>query len=250
MTPPFKYSFEMSDRSRGARFLAAFNDIENHLRSLFNAERHTPVSELIRMSRRRLSLTQSQLSSLEAHRELRNAISHERDYDGEPIADPVEAVVADIERLREQIIDPPRVLSVIAAGNVKIAEASDPIDSALKLVRDHDFSQIPIYEEGAYKGLLTTNAVARWLAAQLIEFDGLVERATVKEVLAFAESHEVAKFVPRNLSLMRAVHELAEGGVNGQPLAALIVTDAGNPSQSPLAVIVAEDAFTFRNLLG
>lgn len=48
---------------------------------------------------------------------LRNAISHGRFYDDRPIAEPVQAVMAEIERLRDQITAPPKALAILGSRN-------------------------------------------------------------------------------------------------------------------------------------
>ena len=38
---------------------------------------------------------------------------------------------------------------------------------AFNVIKDKDFSQIPIYDEGRFTALLTTNTIARWVAGDL-----------------------------------------------------------------------------------
>jgi predicted transcriptional regulator len=60
----------------------------------------------------------------------------------------------------------------------------------------NDFSQIPVYNDKRYLGLLTTNTVARWLADQLERHDGLAEDAPIRDVLAFAEGSRTCSTGP------------------------------------------------------
>lgn len=111
-----------------------------------------------------------------------------------------------------------------------------PVSAALEYVRLFDYSQLPVYDDGGYAGILTTNAIARWLAAQLAGTGGIAEAESVGHVLAFAEQHEHACHVPRSITAADAVHQLSKGGHEGKPLTALIVTKTGNPSEEPLCV--------------
>jgi hypothetical protein len=105
----------------------------------------------------------------------------------------------------------------------------------------NDFSQMPVYNDKQYLGLLTTNTVARWLADQLERHDGLAEDAPIRDVLAFAEGVENVFHRPRSLSVTETVWEFTTAAANGRPITALILTNSGRPDESPLGIVVAED---------
>jgi CBS domain-containing protein len=124
---------------------------------------------------------------------------------------------------------------------VAIARPDDPISKVLEHVRHFDYSQLPVYDDGRYIALLTTNAIARWLANQLATNAGLAEEERVVRVLEFAEPYEQAVLLPRALTAAEAIDRLSRGGPGGRPAAALIITDSGKATEKPLAVIVADD---------
>lgn len=233
----------MSTGTFGARFLSAFNDIENHVRASLGAAEHEPFGSLAPKFADRKRLPRQQRDALAAFTSLRNAISHGRYYNGQPIAEPVADVVIQIERLRDQFMSPPLALTGHPVASVYQARPGDPISTVLAKVREYDFSQLPVYtDSGEYLGLLTTNAIARWLARQLEDPDlGLADDQAVNQVLRFAEAHEVAVHVPRDITAAEAIYRLSHGGVDGRPATALIVTHGGKRSEKPLAVIVSED---------
>ena len=226
----------------GARFLAAFNDIESHFRSVLGADDHAEFGEMARKYAGSRHLPRDSQDALLAFASLRNAISHGRYFGGRPIAEPVEEVVEQIERLRDRIKAPPTALRVVGTMDVRTAVLDQPINAALEQVRRFDYSQLPVYDDdGSYAGILTTNAIARWLAAQLTATGGLAETQSVRDVLAFAEQHERARHVPKTITAAEAIHELSSGGLAGRPAAALIITHSGSESEKPLAVVVSHD---------
>lgn len=229
-----------SMQGNGARFLAAFNDMEDHFRRILHADDHVDFGELARRYSDRAHLLPEQRQALSAFAGLRNAISHGRYHSGKPIAEPVPDVVEDIERLRDLIKSPPSAVGVMGSMKVASLSPSDPITVALEFVRDFDFSQFPVYDGDRFVGLLTTNAIARWLAHQMATTGGLAETEMVSEVLRFAEPHEKAKLVSRKTTVTSAVYELSGEGT-AVPVAALIVTTNGKASERPLAVVVADD---------
>jgi hypothetical protein len=150
-------------------------------------------------------------------------------------------VVEQIEKLREQIMAPPTALRVLGSMEVCIAAPHERINRVLEHVRRFDYSQLPVYDNGRYVALLTTNAIARWLAKQLADNSGLAEEETVAQVLAFTEPYEQAVLLPRSVTVSTAIDHLSSGGPRGRPAAALIITQSGKATEKPLAVVVADD---------
>ena len=227
--------------SYGARFMAAFNDIEELFRSRLGADAYVDFAQLEREYGDKYRLPAAHRSALRAFRELRNAIVHGRYFGGRPIAEPVPEVVDEIERLRDLLVSPPTALSVLGAQDVCAARFDEHIRTALEYVRRFDYSQLPVYDDQQYAGILTTNTIARWLASQLARNQGLAEEETVRQVLNFSEDHERALLVRRTITAAEAVDKLSHGGANGTPVTALIVTDLGRRSESPLRVIAVFD---------
>lgn len=95
--------------------------------------------------------------------------------------------------------------------------------------------------------MLTTNAVARWLADN-IDDDGylLMGDVRVSDVLEHLEEHEVARFVARTLTASEAV-DLLTG--KAAPLALLITRD-GKRTQSILRILVSSDVPALLSALG
>jgi hypothetical protein len=156
-----------SQGQRGARFMSAFNDIEHHLRSALGAAQYVEFADMVREFANSNTLTHRQVDALFAFRSLRNAICHSHYYHGQPIAEPVMEVVRQIERLRDQIKKLPKAIDVLGKQDISSVDLDEPIGTALEYIRDFDYSQLPVYRQQTYVGLLTTNAVARWLASQL-----------------------------------------------------------------------------------
>ncbi len=113
-------------------------------------------------------------------------------------------MVEEIEHLRDQITSPPKALTVLGGREVCVSGPQEPISTVLEHVSRFDYSQVPIYDDTGYVGILTTNAIARWLAHQLTLNRGLAEGEPVHRVLAFAEPHERAKLVSRSITAARA----------------------------------------------
>lgn len=152
------------------------------------AEAHVEFAQLARRDAEKRRLPARHVTALLAFASLRTAISDRRYYGGRPIAEPVDEVVEEIERLWMLISSPPRVLTVLGGGDVCQVHPDEPISVALNHVRRFDYSQLPAYDNSGYVGILTTNAIGRWLADQLSRNTGLAEEEPVRQVMRFAEA--------------------------------------------------------------
>lgn len=224
----------------GDRFLAAFNGIETYLRSTMQAKQGTPFIELARAHARAQKLPSEQLDALRTFASLRNAIAHGRYYDGQPIAEPAPKVVDEIEKLLMQLTSPPRVLEVLEPKNVCLVHPEQHIGQALEYVRQFDYSQIPVYGESGYFGILTTNSIARWLAERL---DGkrILTSALVQDVLSFSEVTDRAVFADRNVTAAEAVDVLTRTNFDELSASALIISEHGLKTDEPVRVVVMFD---------
>lgn len=146
-----------------------------------------------------------------------------------------------IETVRDELLHPKAVLSVLGDPKPITARPEDTVAAALRTMYQNDFSQMPVYNGKQYHGLLTTNTVARQLADQLERHNGLAEDVPVQDPLAFVEGIENVLHRPRNLSVTETVWEFTTAAANGRPVTALILTNNGMRDELPLGIVVAED---------
>lgn len=224
-------------RTPGDRFIKAFNDIEIHFKSAAGAKPSARFAEVARTCAKQNKLPAAQLDALLSFGMLRNAIAHGRYYNGRPIAEPVSEVVEEIERLRKQVMTPRKVLEVLEPKQVCFVHPDDHIAKALEYVRRFDYSQIPVYDEAGYLGILTTNSIARWLAQRLASQDAL-QSAPVREVLTFSELTDQAALVDSSMTAAEAVDTLHRSESGQAPVSALIITENGLRTDTPLRVVV------------
>lgn len=222
----------------GHQFLGIFADIEKCMR--LDLGHQGRFVDLAREYIQAHNLPVSYLSSLQTFASLRNAIDHNSHRGVYPIAEPIPEIVSEIRRLQGIIRSPPRAVSVLGQMDVRTVSSGDPISKALEHVRKCDFSQLPVYDQGRYIGILTTNAIARWLAQQ-ISNGGEHRNAPVSEVMAFLEPSDRALLVGRDVTAADAIYQLAHSSPGSGPVNALIVTETGSPTEPPIRMIVIYD---------
>src|SRR6266498_2852968 len=148
-------------------FLEAFNAIENRLRALTRLGREKTFAVLVEAAAEKNSVVRRFRDDLKEFGDLRNAIVHERGG-GRVIAEPNEWAVDRIKAITAQILQPP-VIGSHFVGSVFKLSADAPIAEAVTAMQANSFSQIPIYRDETFVGLLTANTVARWLGANVGE---------------------------------------------------------------------------------
>lgn len=225
-------------------FLAAFNDIEAHLRTQLRAKRSDSFRWMVRIAEKQHLISKEQAETLDAFAELRNAISHGQYNDLRPIADPRPDTVDTIEKIRSLLLNPPIALNVLPEQKVRSYSLEDPVSRALEVVHTTEISQFPIYKGTEYVALLTTNTIARWIASDLHD-NAQLDARSIKEVLDYAESSDTAVFLPRTSTAQEIIDIMT-----GPKLPwSVILTEHGKPHQKPLRVVTGRDMRTLMDML-
>lgn len=229
-----------AEPNRAVPFLAAFNSIEKFLRSELDAKRSDSFSWMARLAAKKGVLTHEQSDTLQEFAELRNAISHGEYEDLHPIAEPLPDTVEEIERLRDTLLAPTLALEVVEHQRVISYSPDTDIHEPLEVIAAQGIAQFPVYDKGECVGLLTTNAIARWLAAELKDDDSIAP-GTVADVLAHSGKLDQPIFLPRTITAAAAIDALSTPLSSGAVPRLAIITEHGKPTQKPISVLGAPD---------
>lgn len=235
--------------SNADRFLDAFNRIELILKKRAkDADKNLGFSALVRSSK---ELVQRQRDLLLDYANLRNAIVHTRGGQiGQPIADPRLSTVQSIEKQADVLERPPIVLEVLKLQPPIV----HPIDSSIfEFFNDvklpHNYSQAPVRDNKGALHLVTTNAVARWVAASYEPKQGaILSDASIGEVLAYSELGDRVEIRPRGFKVSQAWRVFS--GETGSPPAAVVFTHSGSATEKPLGMCVRADLPDMLRALG
>lgn len=108
-------------------------------------------------------------------------------------------------------------------------------------MREGDFSQLPVYDDSRFVALLTAETIARWMAQELRENEGLIEEVPVSEVLPHAESAHNVTFLGRAATVFDALESFAAFFHRGYTLNSILITETGVPDQHPLGIVTVTD---------
>jgi predicted transcriptional regulator len=171
--------------------------------------------------------------------DLRNVIVHSKVRPNQHLATPSPWVVERIERIRDELTSPGLAIPTFQR-DVQTVRTTDTLLHVLTLIRQCDYSQFPVYEDGRFRGLLTENGITRWLAHHVVEARQPLDQATtvaVKGVLGEEEHHKNHQFVRRSMPVDELLATFAR-----QPLVeALLITETGKRTEKLLGLATRWD---------
>ena len=221
------------------KFLEIFSAIEKKLKTITNLDRQSSFYQLVENASRKHPAIRHYKDDLKEYADLRNAIVHERS-DGHVIAEPNEQSVRQLEKIKNNLIKPPRVYPNFQA-KVLSFEIKESIGEAVKAMSENSFSQVLIFKNGKFEGILTANTVTRWLGANVKEDVFSLSETTIDLVLKYAENFEKCKFIPKNQSVFDTINLFHETENEGCRLEAAFITENGKNSEKIIGIVTLAD---------
>ncbi len=189
----------------------------------------------------RAAITEAQAQQLVTFGYLRNALAHwQTDSDGTAIADPRPNTLAEFQLLASRVMEPVLATRAIGEQKVRTLNIDDRIEDFLTVVREHNYSQVPVMSSGAYVGILTVGAVARWLAEKSWQGPDDFRRVPISSVsLRELEDPEFTERPP-SLTAPEAVSAF-NAEANAGAIAGIVVIDRDEGDDRVVAIIVPWD---------
>ncbi|HPE86029.1 MAG: hypothetical protein PHU97_09795 [Bacteroidales bacterium] len=235
-------------KSNSDVFLDAYNEIDHDLRVRSGANKYVPYSKLINDSDDKIVRLHSE--KLRSYGDLRNAIVHNPKKDNLVIAEPHPEVVEDIEKIKDQLLNPVKVIPKFGI-KVKHLNLNDKVYDLLKLIADHDISQFPIFnaEDTEVVEIVNTNTVSRWLSNVQSDQGHLAELdVPIESLLVAIEVKENFRYLSKTSNVYDA-YDLFMKNVQskGYNLDLILITENGKRAESILGVITFQDIIKLVN---
>lgn len=223
-------------------FLTAFNQIERHLRSAFNATGHIGFKRLVDALGQRNSLVALYKQDLIEFLELRNAIVHHST--GMPIAQPSDEAVARIQELELKLTNPPLALE-IASKPVFTCTTDDDIVEIVRVMNEKHFALIPVYDKGQFAGVFSESSLTKWLAHIATVEGFVIKEQRIGELADFFDhsdnKHNAFRFVAKETNAYAVRDDFIEYMADHKRLSAVFVTEHGYPTEPIVGIITAWD---------
>jgi len=215
------------------RFLNAYAAIEKAMSGLLKAHGYIPFSRMIDLCSRFNRTVRSCQENLREYNELRNAIVHQRGSDQEVIAEPSDAVTADIEHIAGLLNQDDSIMG-FASAPVRSAKPEDAITDAYALMKAMGSSKLPVYTDGKFAGLVTMETIAEWGVTHS-------PKEKVADILSTDDGRQRILFLGRDASVQAAVEAYENAMAKGQRLLAILITEHGSTEEKPLGIITLYD---------
>ncbi|OEH91343.1 CBS domain-containing protein [Bacillus solimangrovi] len=220
------------------RFEVAYNKIDTVLKkSVINSDKS--YTALVRKGAKHHQLIETYYDELIQYGKLRNAIVHGKKEVGEYIAEPHLEVVEKIETIAT-IFTQPNYALTIATKDVILFDYEDTVVSVIRAIKQHNYSQYPVYKDKKCIGLLTTGDIVKWMANYTV--NNIVDLADikVKDILINLENLPI-KFVEKSINIFEVEEIFENVHKEKKDLEAIIVTENGRINERPLGLITAWD---------
>lgn len=226
---------------RADEFEAAFNRIDTFLRKetgRFDREKDSFSSVLSAYEQRHGGMYKV-VSLLRDYARFRNAMVHGRVSPVTYFAFPHEETLRKMLLLERQLTQP------LLADNaflreVIYVEPNQSVRLLLDMVREHEYTQFPVYStKWQFDGMVTSIGLTRWFASRPGGDESLIDLADhdVSEIVAFEEARENSEFLPRTVPVVDVVHAFRENPA----LEAVIFTNDGHANQTPIGIATQWD---------
>jgi len=237
---------KIDDRSKVERFEVAFNKIHLKLKELVTGSfHHAPYGELLQKAKKKRGIIHENFERFRRFGHLRNALVHEKNKENFYIAVPHLELVEEIERLCEQLLRPPLALS-IASQPVTTLPSKASITEVLRIIEQKSFSQIPIYDDDGFKGLLTEGGIAKWFSQNIKGGLVSVKGHTAADILPLEKAHNV-HFISRNQTIYDLEDVFEDYYNHNKKLEAILITESGAKTQKPIGIVTAWDLVRIDN---
>jgi len=219
------------------QFEADYNAIDNLLRKAMGGDRQVSFTHLVNAyARKHPTWRDSDLLRVIA--DVRNAIVHSKTEPYRYVAVPTPALAQNLRVCRDRLTNPARAMPTFQRMVEKVS-VHDDLAQVLRIIKDRDYSQFPVYEAEKFRGLLTENGITRWLAHHVATELSLVELedVPVKQVLRNEEKRKNYHFVSRGMLVddvegLFALHDLLE---------VVLITAGGKESETLLGIATRWD---------
>ena len=140
-------------KTNAERFIAAYNQIDYSLRTIYDFKRSMSFSDIVRRSVVLNSVVRKYEEDLIDFGRLRNAIIHNGNSKY-TIAEPHDDVVIKMEKLAELISEPPIAIDRVGNKEVITINSDMKISVAMELMSRTGYSNLPTYEGERLIGIL------------------------------------------------------------------------------------------------
>ena len=234
-------------KSNAERFIAAYNNIDYSLRTIYDFKRSMSFSDVVRRSVVLNSVVRKYEDDLIDYGRLRNAIIHQGNHKF-IIAEPHDDIVENIERLAALITEPPLAVDMVGNKEVIIINHDMKLAHAMELIYRTGYSNLPTYNGEKLVGILNGRKLINVLGEKIgegVNLENYVQETTVGEVLPHMGDDYYFMLADQKLTIDGAMNFFE----NNRKLLIILITKDGKDNGKPLKIISSADIIDMKRIL-
>jgi len=229
--------------TRAEEYRIEFNKLETMLKKRANARSEesisSVVSSLVNIHKDRV--VRQFERDIRQFIELRNAIIHQST--DRAIAEPYEETVTALRQLVVNIEQPKTAWDIATTELIKVG-LDDNLSEVVKKMAQMHITSLPIVEDKRVIGFVSESTVVK-IVDKAFEYGGaLIDEAKIKDVAydkPYGDDSDVYAYVTRKVTVYEIEDMFNNAIKKGQRLLAVLVSDKGDASATPLGIITAWD---------
>ncbi|HMT55749.1 MAG TPA: CBS domain-containing protein [Candidatus Saccharibacteria bacterium] len=229
--------------TRAEEYRVEFNKLEAVLKKRANARSEDSISSVVAtLVNTHMDRVVRQFErDIRQFIELRNAIIHQST--DRAIAEPYDETVAALRQLVINIEKPKTAWDIATKDLIKV-HMDDQLSGVVKLMTQMHITSLPIVEGGAVIGFISESTIVKIIDNAFEASGALIDESAVKEVAydpPYGDDSDIYVYVTRKVTVYEIEDMFNDAIKKGKRLLAVLVSDKGDASATPLGIITAWD---------
>lgn len=229
--------------TRAEEYRVEFNKLEAVLKKRANAHSEDSISSVVAtLVNTHMDRVVRQFErDIRQFIELRNAIIHQST--DRAIAEPYDETVAALRQLVINIEKPKTAWDIATKDLIKV-HMDDKLSGVVKLMAQMHITSLPIVEDGAVIGYISESTIVKIIDNAFEASGALIDESAVKEVAydpPYGDDSDIYAYVTRKVTVYEIEDMFNDAIKKGKRLLAILVSDKGNATATPLGIITAWD---------
>lgn len=236
----------MKKLSLSEQFIYIYNELDSFMRKELKArdevEHGFLLSEMVKNGNKMFEIHGYELRLFAR---LRNAIIH-NPYrkTAHPIAEPHEEIVEQYERIKNEVINPPKALSIAVPGaSIFVASLDSKVQDILQVMIDKSYTHIPVIEDNKMIGIFSENTLFCYLVdnKDCILTSDITVRDFKEYIPLNKHMSEYFEFISRNTTLSDVEEIFSKGLKDTKRIGVVYITEHGRQDEKLLGMITVWD---------
>lgn len=229
--------------TRAEEYRVEFNKLEAVLKKRANARSEDSISSVVAtLVNTHMDRVVRQFErDIRQFIELRNAIIHQST--DRAIAEPYDETVAALRQLVINIEKPKTAWDIATKDLIKV-HMDDKLSGVVKLMAQIHITSLPIVEDGAVIGFISESTIVKIIDNAFEASGALIDESAVKEVAydpPYGDDSDIYAYVTRKVTVYEIEDMFNDAIKKGKRLLAILVSDKGDATATPLGIITAWD---------